>query len=442
MKHILHSTFLVLILVITGCTSNDEDDAVTSEDTGEAETGSDAESENGEDHESDEVLDKSVGSIEDFEYVSINEYDGEGERFETDEMMEKSIFLDENHYFVHTDNHEVISYTKDMKENWKVELPYSIDKEMVLTEDYLLVNVVTFQGDEGYIEALDRETGESVYQIDLTDYNGLSAVLVVDEMIYFFAGESTDPDEEIYSDTFTFHKYNVKDGSLEWEQDLDNAEYSIYFDRIPHADETIYILDDEQDLLALDMETGEEVWKQEIPLRLGLPIPYIADDKVYLFDLDNTFHCYDPETGEEISEYVYPGYVETAFVKPVFNDSTLIYHDLQLTPDEDEIEGFQFIATDLDKEEVLWSLDFGENYIFNTQIIDDMLYVLAAHMDDELDKPSKVLKLHPETGEMLAAIELEERMDHGISSNYIRSGVGVTNETLSFFYEYAAYYVK
>lgn len=71
-----------------------------------------------------------------------------------------------------------------------------------------------------------------------------------------------------------------------------------------------------------------------------------------------------------------------------------------------------------------------------------MLYVLAAHMDDELDKPSKVLTLHPETGEMLAAIELDERMDHGISSNYIRSGVGVTNETLSFFYEYAAYYIK
>lgn len=442
----LHLTFVVFLLIFTGCANNEEedvskDDAVASENAEEKDT-ADAESEPEEDAENSDVLAKSIGSIEDFEYVTIDEYDGEGERFETDKMMEKSVFLDEDHYFVHTEDHEVISYTKEMKENWKVELPYSIDKEMVLTEDFLLVNVVTFQGDEGYIEALDRETGDSVYQIDLTDFNALSAVLVVDDMIYFFAGESTDPDEVIYSDTFTLHKYDVKDGSLEWKQEIDNVGTSIYFDRIPYADDTIYILDDDQDLLALDMDTGDEVWKQEIPLRLGLPIPYIVNDTVYLFDLDNTFHGYDLQTGEEISDYDYPGFVETTFVKPVFKDSLLVYHDLKHTKDEDELEGFRLIATDLDKEEVLWSLDFGDHYIFNTQIIDDTLYVLAANMDEELDEPSKVLILHPETGELIAAIELDERMDHGLHSNYIRSGSSITNDTLSFFYEYAAYYIK
>lgn len=450
MKYLLHSTFIVFLLIFAGCANNGEKDDVISENTEEQDT-ADTESaheEDTEEHEegaeNDDVLAKSVGSIEDFDYVTIDQYNGEGERFETDNMMERSVFLNEDHFFVHTEDQEVISYTKELKENWKVELPYSIDQEMVLTEDFLLVNVVTYQGDEGYIEALDRETGDSVYQIDLTDYNDLSPVLVVDDMIYFFAGESTDPDERISSDTFTFHKYDLKDGSLEWEQEVDNVESRLQFDRIPYADDTIYILDDDEDLLALDMNTGDEVWKQEIPMRLGHFRPYIVDDTIYLFDLlENTFHGYNRQTGEEILDYHYPGLVDTTYVKPAFKDAILFYHDLKMSPDdEDEIEGFRLIATDLAKKELLWSLDFEENYIFNTQIIDDTLYVSAANMDEELDEPSKLLKLDAETGEMIAAIELDERMDEALSSNYLYSGASVTDDTFAFFYEHVAYYIK
>lgn len=78
--------------------------------------------------------------------------------------------------------------------------------------------------------------------------------------------------------------------------------------------------------------------------------------------------------------------------------------------DDDELAYLRLVGADMKEDEVLWSLDLGEDYILYSQVIDDILYVMTANMDDESKKPSKLLKLDPITGEKIEAIVLDERM--------------------------------
>lgn len=261
--------------------------------------------------------------------------------------------------------------------------------------------------------------------------------------MYFFAGESTDPSDAYSVDKVTFHKYDLKDGSQVWEKELENFNSRVqsYYKRIPHNDSTIFAVSDEPELLALDLDTGDEVWKQELSTLLGLGTPFVSNDVVYLFDHDHNFLGFDAKTGEEIVEYSFPGDDQNTQTEPVFKDSIVIYHDY-VAPDEDDQGMFQLIAADLEKEEVLWSLDFEEDFAFDTWVIDDTLYVLTASMDEDPAKHSKALKLKPETGEVIEAIELNERMYDGPGTDYIHARSDLSSDFLGFFYEHTAYFIK
>lgn len=447
MRRFLFTLFLTLTLtlLITGCSSNGGQSVSNNEavDIEEVQEGTTEEADEEETTDT-EISEKSIGSTVDVEYIPIDQYEEENwYRIETDRMMEQSALLDKNTFYIHNQDHEVISYTEDMEENWKVKLPYSIARRMVMTEKLLLINIVTQQGEEGYIEALDKKTGKSVYQIDLTAYNDLSSILVIDEAMYFFVGESTDPSDAYSVDKVTFHKYDLKDGSQVWEKELENFNSRVqsYYKQIPHNDSTIFAVSDESELLALDMDTGDEMWKQELSTLLSLGTPFVSQDVVYLFDQDHNFLGFDAKTGEEIVEYSFPGDEHNIQTEPVFKDSIVIYHNY-LAPDEDDQGMFQLIAADLEKKEVLWSFDLDEDFTFDTRVIDDTLYVLTASMDEDPAKHSKVLKLKPETGEVIEAIELNERMYDGPGTDYIYARSDLSSDFIGFFYEHTAYFIK
>lgn len=355
--------------------------------------------------------------------------------FETEKKMANRAFLDGDMLYTYNEDEEIIAYTKEMKEKWKSKLPYEMDSPMVMTDDLIIVNFITNQGEESYIEALDKKTGQSKYKIDLTEYNGISALLVEDDMLYVFLGESTDPEDKIFSDKYSLHKYSVKDGKLIWEKEINEfAESSYgYLEQLSYKDGLLYYVSDDFQLHALDMDTGDEKWTQQLPDFLGFSTAFVSDSAVHILDMDYTFHGYDLQTGEHITEYAFPGKMIHPIVQPVFKDNTVIY--INLTDDES-----QLIAGDTQSEEELWVLDLEENYIFGLWLVDDSLYVLTSSDDEDSEEPSRIIKLNPDSGEIIEAIELSERMHKG--SNYSYANNFVTDGYIGLFYEKSWYLIK
>ncbi|GIN74446.1 hypothetical protein J14TS2_49210 [Bacillus sp. J14TS2] len=441
MKKIVLLLSMVLFLVMAGCASNaiPKDDEKNENTTTEEEKGKGK----GEDSEGNEEETSStpLASIDDFESISIDEYDQDNWiRIETDKNMENRAFLDGDQFFINTENNETVAYTKDMKEIWHSEVPYPFRRPSVKTDDYILVNNETEEGTEAFIEALDKETGDSVYKINLDKYNDLSDIYVIDDALYFAAGLRSKPDDMLFSDEFTLYKYNVKDGSLIWEQEIgalkENSKGSLF--QLAFHGDLVYYVSNELQLTALQKETGEEEWTQDLPDNLRYFIPIVAGDILYILDGDSVFHSYDATTGEPVDEYEFPGSIIGPVAPyPIFKDSLVIYQNMDFDSGDTTL-----IAADMEAGEETWSIDFGQHFIFGAYLMEDTLYLLTQEGGEDSSAPTKVLKLEPETGELIENIELNDKMAKAANNQYLYMENYINDEYLALFFERTAYFIK
>ena len=438
MKKFVLLLSMVLLLVMAGCGSNTSTKDDEKDENTTVEKENDTEEESKEEEEAPNTL---LGSIEDFESISIDEYDQENWiQIETEMNIENHAFLDGDRFFINTESDETIAYTKDMKEIWKSEVPFPFRRPNVMTDDYILVNNETDEGEEAFIEALDKETGESVYKIDLKKYNNLSEYYVIDDAIYFAAGLRSEPDDMLFADQFTIHKHNLQDGSLIWEKEIGNLKQNgkdpLY--QLAFKDDYFYYVNDDSELIAAEQESGDEIWKQSLPESLRYSIPFFSGDALYILDSDSVFHGYDAETGDPLNEFEFPGrMIGPVAPYPVFTDSTVIYQNLDFDNGDTTL-----IAVDIEAGEEAWSIDFGQHFIFAAHLINDTLYLLTQVDGEDSSTPTKVLKLNPETGELIEGIELNERMAKASNNQYLYMGNYTNDDYLAFFFEKSAYFIK
>ncbi|GIN56405.1 hypothetical protein J8TS2_07240 [Lederbergia ruris] len=431
-------SMITIFLVMTGCASSSSPKGNDKEPDTEIEKSQDQSNEDTDEKEED--LSSSLGSIEDFTFTSIDDYDqDQWIRMETEKPIENGAFVDGDQFFINTEDDETIAYTKDMKEIWKSEVPYPFRRPNLMTDDYILVNNEVDEGEGTFVEALDKKTGESVYKINLVDYSDLGEVYVMDDAIYFAAGKKTNEDE-LFADDFTLFKYQLNDGSKVWEKKIGNLKQSGKGSpfQLAFKDDHLYYVSADSQLKVVEMETGDEVWKQELPESLRYSIPFFADDSLYILDAESVFHEYDMETGEPLDDYQFQGSVLGPVAPyPLFDGTTMIYEDVDFDTGDTTL-----IAVDMDAKEEIWSLDFGQHFIFGAYIIDNTLYILTQEGVDDTTTPSKLLKLDPQSGELVEGIELNDRMAEASNSMSSTMGNDRNGDYITVFHGKVAYFLK
>ncbi|TQS74216.1 PQQ-binding-like beta-propeller repeat protein [Ornithinibacillus gellani] len=435
--------------IVTGCSDGadekeKENQTAAEEDVDSAqgvedEKAVDAEETDGESEAADDTF---LGTIDDTEVIALEDYPEENWlKLETEEDVQSRAFLDGDTVYTITRDDEAVAYSTDGKKLWQSEaLPYPIRRTVVLTEDYLLINTETSEGETAYIEALDKKTGKSVYRINLDKYNDLSELYVLDDAIYFAAGIRSNPDDLLFSDTFTFHKHSLKDGKAIWEKDIDmftvNTKGALF--QFAQKDDLFYYVNEDSEIVALDKETGEQAWAVEGPEKYRYTLPFLSEDKLYVMGQE-VIWSYDAATGDKISEFAFEGGVtDFASPYPAFHGSTVVYQDVDFDT------GLSTIwAADLDQGEEIWSVNLPEeDYLYTAHMMNDTLYLLTEKRDKELEEPTKVIKLDPESGKQLESIALDEKVGAGPGSVYISADSHQDGAYISAFYDDIIYFIK
>lgn len=188
---------------------------------------------------------------------------------------------------------------------WKTRLPGSGQSSPVVWDDRIFLTAYFDQGAERIVFALDRETGELLWQETAWmgkpepshQMNGwASSTCATDgERVYAFFGRG--------GGLFCY----TKEGELVWNRPLGEFEgpWGTAASPILYENLVIQNCDSESDarLVALDKFTGEEVWSTDREDYRGWSTPYLyrKDDRVQLLlNGHSGVRAYDPHTGLEL----------------------------------------------------------------------------------------------------------------------------------------------
>jgi outer membrane protein assembly factor BamB len=262
LKKLLWSSAVVAFLLV-GCRDSpenrDEETPVDSEDTTEEIEDVEADETN-EDETEVESTDTLVGAITDTELTSIDDYDESkwtyADLSSIDHMLENEVFQEENDLYIGTGNNSVMSLGSDFTSVWEDENPYGYQVSIAIDDNYLYNPALGGKRSSGdAVKALDKGTGEVVYEIDIGDYAEMSEILIDDEAIYLTLGYMSDPEEDIYADNISLHKFDKANGDELWSIDFDGVRLSgnrPHHYKLTQSDDLTYLA--EEELWTLDMD--------------------------------------------------------------------------------------------------------------------------------------------------------------------------------------------
>lgn len=443
LKKLLWSSAVVAFLLL-GCRDSpenrDEETPADSEDATEEIEDVEAD-ETSEDEIEAESTDTLVGTITDTELTSIDDYDESkwtyADLSSIDHMLENEVFQEENDLYIGTGNNSVMSLGSDFTSVWEDENPYGYQVSIAIDDNYLYNPALGGKRSSGdTVKALDKGTGEVVYEIDIGDYAEMSEILIDDEAFYLTLGYMSDPEEDIYADNISLHKFDKANGYELWSIDFDGVRLSgnrPHHYKLTQSDDLIYLAEEEsQKLVARSKEDGSEVWSTEFgerdeAIRHGQT--YTSDGSVYVIDGNYVFHIFDEETGEKQAEYDYDGEVPGAMVPfPVF------YEDLVFWQDVDE-DIHHLKAVNPKAEEELRTLDMDGYFLVDYAMLDGTLYAFFGSLDFDAEENTLMVRIEPETGEVLDMIDMGDHMSAKYNNFYIHMGLTEHDGNLAYFYK-------
>lgn len=444
LKKLLWSSAFVALL-LSGCRDSpenqDEENPIDTENlTGEVddvEGNEDAEDVEAEGLEANTL----VGAVTDIEPVSIEDYDKDkwsyADLSHLEHKITNEVFKEENNLYIGTDSESVMSLSPEFEPIWEDKNPYGYKVSLAIDEDYIYNPALGGDGStDDALKALNKESGEIQYAIDLGDYAEMSEILFDDEAIYLALGKISDPEELTFSDMASLHKFDKSNGKEVWSLDFDGTRLGggrSHPYNLTQSEDLIYLVEEDgQKLVARSKEDGAEVWSEEFgesDEAIRLAQTFTSGDSVYIIDNNYVFYIFDPKTGEKEAEYQYNGEVPGAMVPfPVFYEDTVFWQDV----DEDQ---HYLKAVQPKSEEELWTLDMDEHFLVDYSIVDGMLYAFFGSTDYDAEENTLMARINPETGEIVDLVDMGEHMSAKYNNYYRYMGLTEHEGNLAYFYE-------
>lgn len=450
MKKILWTT-TVLSLLLAACGNSEETDSdtppVTEEPTEET-TDDEMEEQEEAAYNPEDTM---VESIADMEPIPLEEYDEEKWAFfdsrETDERVESAVYAEGDRLYIGTERHSIIALDYDSNIFWEDQIPavnFPIDFTMDETQIYS-PSIVGRASDNNYIAALSKETGETNYQIDLSQYGEFGEFLMDEDALYIALGENEDEENDFYAEIFSLHKFDKITGEQVWEMQINGLQLGhgrSHYYILQQNDELIFAVEntdeDEQQIVGRSKEDGSEVWSTVIGgenLKDGAHLGriYHSDDAIYTIDGYNMIHVFNDMTGEKITEYPFNGYMPGGEVPlPIVHDDLFIWQ--HGTEDYHHLK-----VVDPKAGEDLWVMDLDGYFLVDYEMVDDTLYAFFGSLDYDAEENTMMARIDPYTGEVLDLVQLGASISAEVNNFYIRMGLTEYNGSLAYFYDNLVY---
>lgn len=442
MKKLVWSSALVALLLV-GCGEAD-----TPDDTGEVPVEEapdigetpDADSGDEERDEEDTVAEEPAILFEDVDPIAIADYDSDKWFYQNMDgiihLLGSEVFVEEDSIYLPNSFSNSMGFNPDFTPRWEHDNNYPHLTKIAVDENVVYNNDLAGKGKASSIDALDKATGEVVYQIDLTDYDEVSQVLIDDESIYLVLGYIEDPEEEMFADNYSLHAYDKANGTEKWAVDIPAVRLSggrSHYYELTQSDDLIYLVEEENlKLVARSKDDGSEVWSQEFPEgdeRIKFALTYASNGSVYVQDRNYVVHAFDEKTGERQAEFESNGNTPGAMA-PV----QILHGDIYFYTEVDETK-HHLKAGNPKADELLWTMDLGENFLVDWKMLGDTLYAFIGSIDLDAEENTQLARINPETGEIYEVIDLGESISHSYNSEYSSMGLTVHDDTLVYHYE-------
>lgn len=382
--------------------------------------------------------DSLIGALTDSEPILIEDYADENwfyyDLSETLRFIENEVFIEDDTLYMGSADDGVVSLLSDLTLNWTRDRSYSFVVELAIDETGIYNHVLGSQDTTNYVELLDKDTGEPLYQIDTSGYDEMSELLVDDNSFYLTLGRITDSDDDMYADDFSIHAFNKADGSERWSHDFDGvllAGGRPHHYELVQNDSFIYLIEAEgeaQKLVARSKEDGSEVWShsfEDVDTQGG--VAYISGNSIYVINRDYIFYVFDEETGEIQAEYDYNGEVPGAMgPDPEFYGDSVFYQDV-------DQEKHHFKAVNPKADEELWTLDLDGHFLVDLSMLEDTLYAFFGSIDYDAEENTLMARIDPETGEIEDLVDMGESISEKYNNFYRYMGLTEHEGTLVYF---------
>jgi outer membrane protein assembly factor BamB len=166
------------------------------------------------------------------------------------------------------------------------------------------INIDTSSNDvstEGSLYAIDSQTGEEVWEFTGTSGTITSSPIVVDGTVYIQSDYERESNNANYERSL--YAIDSETGDLVWEFVMSDGGGR---STPTVVDGTVYVGSDNNSLYAVDAETGDEVWRFTEPSGQVQSSPTVMDGTVYVGSNDRTLYAVDAETGDEQWRFTKP----------------------------------------------------------------------------------------------------------------------------------------
>lgn len=445
LKKIFFSSALIALL-LAGCSESSEnpenESPLENEETTEEVDSTEMEDENIEENDKDEeVSDSLVGAITNIEPIPIEDYAEDkwsyADLSQLEHKITNEVFKEGNNFYIGTDKESIMRLSSDFEPIWEDKNSYGYKVSFAIDEDHIYEPILGSDSTtDDVLKALNKESGEVQYAIDLGDYAEMSEILLDEEAIYLVLGKISDPEELTFADIASLHKFDKSNGKELWAIDFDGTRLgggrSHPYD-LTQSEGLIYLVEeDSQKLVARSKEDGSEVWSEEFgesDEAIRLAQTFTSGDSVYVIDNNYVFYAFDPETGEKEAEYQYNGEVSGAMVPfPVFYEDTVFWQNVY--------DNQHYLkAVQPKSEEELWTLDMDGHFLVDYLMVDDTLYAFFGSTDYDAEENTLMARINPETGEILDLVDMGEHMSAKYNNYYRYMGLTEHEGNLAYFYE-------
>ena len=262
------------------------------------------------------------------------------------------------------------------EENWRIET------EGKLGAPYPYGKLILAWNDAGFLEAFDQSTGGVIWEHELESELAVFVqpplhipFTIVDDTVFF-------PERGI------FKAIDVMSGNVIWRYE---AEEWISWRHVLYEDR-IFIVDDDGQVLSIDSESGEVVWKSSLDSTDNLILLSTSDDRVFVRQKSNKIIALDLRSGDFLWENETPYDINE--IDPTFkvvNDEVIYIHSNDWESRKGAISAIEIATGGL-----VWTFDNGSE-LGKFNIFDDLLAL--GTFDDEF------LVINRIDGEMVAKFE-------------------------------------
>lgn len=187
-----------------------------------------------------------------------------------------------------TGSSDVVAPSGEVTERWRLELDGAIEGGVAVADGTIFAGA----GD-GYLYAVDADTGEEQWSIEIGDWQGpytvRHGVTVVDGTVVVGA------DDDNWDGAV--HAVDAETGEEEWLYTCGEVQGCPTV-----ADGTVYFGTHDNDVYALSLESGDRHWRNETEARAGIKMrstTAVVDDTVYVTSDDRNVYALDAGSGAQ-----------------------------------------------------------------------------------------------------------------------------------------------